>query len=790
MNQSRSHHIDLNINRLHIDLSTWLRNRRTATTLLISFVVIGICTLAIGKYFSHLTNKRIISQQASKLLINKGLLVAEVDNAHGDLKFIKKTLFGELSQKKLSPFEIYRQHETYLANFLNSQRSFLSLAWREQPTIRKGLLRQHEPDKYIAEHNISEQDQSSLTIFQPIDSSKRFQRPQGLELSLSIAKVLNPPSSELPYKKPRCFLIIDHQGHTRYDSLLIHDGHDHQHLPLSSSQKETERVSELINQTPQGSYKDSTGSWHWTNIELNAEIDGVKTLGNNWKLVSHVPPIVFHDATRGHLIPLGIGSLIIFSLIILPLSFLSDLINSKRKKLLAQQSWQASHDSLTGCINRRAGLQLLENKIEESKNLGQINALLFIDVDHLSQINNSYGHAVGDKSLIKICENIKQSVRSNDHLIRMGGDEFIVSLNNIGSTTNASYVAKKILKSCDFTIPLDKTIVPVSVSIGIAVTSPNTDISNEKIIEAADIAMLEAKQQGRNQIILIDLHLSQNNKKMIKSEREDSSKHRQKSLKSELERALKTNLFELYFQPIFNKEKIITGAEALLRLTTSDDQTISPAIFIPIAEQNGLMPAIGNWVIQAVFEQVRQWKKKGLNPPVISINLSTTQLDNANIETQNLITKIAEQYCLTGNDLHPKDFKFEITETTTFSNQTLALDQITNLAKMGFKISIDDFGVGFASLERLRGFPVDEIKLDKDFTKNVVENELDSSLVKAVTHLAKDLNMDLVAEGVETIEQFNQLCELDCDFFQGYLFEKPLSASQFADKYLQQKEKD
>ena len=158
-----------------------------------------------------------------------------------------------------------------------------------------------------------------------------------------------------------------------------------------------------------------------------------------------MPPIVFHDATRGHLIPLGIGSLIIFSLIILPLSFLSDLINSKRKKLLAQQSWQASHDSLTGCINRRAGLQLLESKIEESKNLGQINALLFIDVDHLSQINNSYGHAVGDKTLIKICENIKQSVRSNDYLIRMGGDEFIVSLNNIGSTTNASYVAKKYL---------------------------------------------------------------------------------------------------------------------------------------------------------------------------------------------------------------------------------------------------------------------------------------------------------------------------------------------------------
>ena len=784
MNQIQPNRINLKTASLQIEILAWLRKRRTLATFLTSFVIVGIFTLAIGKYFSHLTNKRIISQQTSKLLINKGLLVAEVDNAHGDLEFIKKTLFDELNQTKLTPFEIYRQHETYLTNFVNSQRSFLSLAWREQTTIRKGLLRRNEHDRFHSGHNITEQDQSILTIFHPIGSSTSSQRSQGLELSLSIAKVLNPPSSELPYKKPRCFLILDHQGHTRYDSLKIHEGHDHQHLPLSSSQKETERVSELINEATKGSYKDSTGSWQWTNIELNAEIDGVKTPGNNWKLISHVPPIVFQNATRGHLFPLGIGSLVIFGVIILPLSFLSDFINSKRKKLLDQQSWQASHDGLTGCINRRAGLQLLEKKIEDSKTLGQIYALLFIDVDHLSHINNSYGHAIGDKTLIKICERIKKSIRSNDDLIRMGGDEFIVSLNNIGSPDNASNVAKKILNSCNITLPFENTIVPVSVSIGIAVTSPKTNISNEKIIEAADISMLEAKQRGRNKFTLIDLQANKNDEKEIKVEREDSPKHRQKSIKNELELALKNNLFELYYQPIFNQEKNIVGAEALLRLTTSDNQNISPAIFIPIAEQNGLMPAIGNWVIQAAFEQVRQWKKKGLKPPIISINLSTTQLDDHRIENQNSIARIAEKYCTSGKDLQSKDFKFEITETTTFSNTADAIGELKNLAKMGFKISIDDFGAGFASLERLRGFPANEIKLDKDFTKNVVENQLDSSLVKAVTHLAKDLNMNLVAEGVETLEQFIKLDELGCDLFQGYLFEKPLPASQFADRYL------
>ena len=360
MNQIQPNRINLKTANLQSAILAWIRKRRTLATFLTSFVIVGIFTLAIGKYFSHLTNKRIISQQTSKLLINKGLLVAEVDNAHGDLEFIKKTLFDELAQNKHTPFEIYRQHETYLTNFVNSQRSFLSLAWREQTTIRKGLLRRNEHDRFHSGHNITEQDQSILTIFHPIGSSTSSQRSQGLELSLSIAKVLNPPSSELPYKKPRCFLILDHQGHTRYDSLKIHEGHDHQHLPLSSSQKATERVSELINEDTNGSYKDSTGSWQWTNIELNAEIDDVKTPGNNWKLISHVPPIVFQNATRGHLFPLGIGSLVIFGVIILPLSFLSDFINSKRKKLLDQQSWQASHDGLTGCINRRAGLQLLE----------------------------------------------------------------------------------------------------------------------------------------------------------------------------------------------------------------------------------------------------------------------------------------------------------------------------------------------------------------------------------------------------------------------------------------------
>lgn len=784
MNQIPPNHIDSKMARMHIEVLNWIRKRRTLATFFTSIAVIGIFTLAIGKYFSHLTNKRIIAQQTSKLLINKGLLVAEVENARGDLKFIEKTLFDELAKNKLTPFEIYQQHETYLTNFVNSQRSFSSLAWREQPTIRKGLLRRNEVDKFHSDHDITEQDQSILTIFHPISMSTSLQRSQGLELSLSIAKVLNPPSSELPYKKPRCFLIVDHQGHTRYDSLKIHDGHDHQHLPLSSSQKETERVSELINQATKGSYKDSTGSWQWTNIKLNAEIDGVKTPGNNWTLVSHVPPIVFQNATRGHLFPLGIGSLVVFGLIILPLSFLSDFINSKRKKLLTEQSWQASHDGLTGCINRRAGLELLEKRIEASKIFEQIYALLFIDVDHLSHINNSYGHSIGDKTLIKICERIKKSVRSNDDLIRMGGDEFIVSLNDIGSPDNASHVANKILNSCNFTLPLDNTIVPVSVSIGIAVTSPNTKISNEKIIEAADISMLEAKQRGRNQFTLIDLQADQNDEKEVKVEREDSPKHRQKSIKNELELALKNNLFELYYQPIFNQEKKMVGAEALLRLTTSDKQNISPGIFIPIAEQNGLMPAIGHWVIQTAFEQVRQWKKQGLKPPIISINLSTTQLENQKIENQNPILRIAEKYCMPGKDLQPKDFKFEITETTTFTNAADAIGELKNLSRMGFKISIDDFGAGFASLERLRGFPANEIKLDKDFTKNVVENQLDSSLVKAVTHLAKDLNMNLVAEGVENLEQFIQLCELGCDLFQGYLFEKPLPALQFANRYL------
>ena len=609
------------------------------------------------------------------------------------------------------------------------------------------------------------------------------QQSSGLELSLSIAKILNPPSSNLPYKKPRCFLILDQQGHTRYDSLTIHNGHDEHHPTLSSSNQHTKKVAARIHQTGQGSFKDHTGSWQWTTIELNADIDGIHAKDNHWKLVSHVPPIVFKNATQGHLLPLGTGSLVIFGLIITPLSFFSNFISTKRKKLLAQHAWEASHDSLTGCINRGSGLEILQRQSIESSRPDQINALLFIDVDHLSQINNSYGHAVGDAALIKTCKSIRKSIRSNDTLIRMGGDEFIVILNNIGSTKNAKNVADKVLKACNTTLPMDKTIVPVSMSIGIAVTSPHSGISPQKIIETADMAMLDAKQQGRNQITLIDLKTNKAKNLDDSSSLQGVQKPRQNPLGKELEKALQQNSLSLYYQPIFSKDTTLAGAEALLRLTTTDNRSVSPDVFIPIAEQNGLMPAIGSWVVQTAFDQVRQWRAEGLAPPVISINLSTTQLDDQATNTINQITQITSA-CLASKKLSPSDFKFEITETTTLSNQGEALTELRSLSRMGFKISIDDFGAGFASLERLRDFPADQIKLDKDFTKNVVHSDIDSSLVKAITHLAKDLKMELVAEGVENLEQFHRLRDLDCTLFQGYLFEKPISATQFADKYL------
>ena len=762
---------------------TWLSSRRTAATFASSAAIVGVFTIAIGNYFSHLTNQRIISQQTSKLLINKGLLVAEVDNAHGDLRFVNNTLFKQGQPNTSAPFEIYQQNEDYLRKFVNSQRSYLSLTWRENPISRTEQLQRSEETNTQTGQNSRDQDQSRLTIFQPVHADASHQQATGLELSLSIAKILNPPSSELPYKKPRCFLILDNNGLTRYDSLTIHDGHDQNHPTLSTSNQDTKQVAELIKQTPKGSFKNHSGSWQWTTIQLNAGIDGINTSDNRWKLVSHVPPVIFQNATRGHLLPLGIGSLIIFGLIITPLSFFSSFINSKRKKLLAEHAWQASHDSLTGCINRGSGLDILERQLNESEDLEQINALLFIDLDHLSQINNSYGHAIGDQALIKVSKCMRKSLRNNDTLIRMGGDEFIVSLNNIGSTSNAQNVAEKILNACNTTIPLDKTVVPISISIGIAVTDPKNKISHQKIIETADFAMLNAKQQGRNQVTLIDLKTQTVNSKSSSAHHQDTKKSRQNSLSKELEHALKNNAFHLCYQPIFNKDKVLYGAEALLRLTTSDNQSISPNIFIPIAEQNGLMPAIGSWVVKTVFEQVKQWNQEGCQTPVIAINLSTTQLDNEAIGENGKITQIVSS-CLADKKLSPENFKFEITETTTLSTQSDALDELRSLSNIGFKISIDDFGAGFASLERLRGFPADEIKLDKEFTKNVVRSDIDSSLVKAVTHLAKDLNMELVAEGVENLEQFHHLRDLGCDLFQGYLFEKPISASQFADKYL------
>lgn len=183
----------------------WLSSRRTAATFASSAAIISVFTIAIGNYFSHLTNQRIISQQTSKLLVNQGLLVAEVENAHGDLKFVNSTLFKDKHPNTITPFEIYQQHEDYLKNFIDSQRSYLSLAWRESPISRTGQLLRREETNTQTGQNSRDQDQSRLTIFQPVHADASHQQATGLELSLSIAKILNPPSSELPYKNHAAF---------------------------------------------------------------------------------------------------------------------------------------------------------------------------------------------------------------------------------------------------------------------------------------------------------------------------------------------------------------------------------------------------------------------------------------------------------------------------------------------------------------------------------------------------------------------------------------------------------
>lgn len=422
---------------------------------------------------------------------------------------------------------------------------------------------------------------------------------------------------------------------------------------------------------------------------------------------------------------------------------------------------RALHDSLTGLPNRTLVLDRLRQCLSrrDASNTGL--AVLFIDLDHFKRINDSFGHDAGDQLLITVAQRLQRTMRPSDTVARLAGDEFVVVCPDVTTYRDAAVIAERLLKGLAPVIRLKDDEVFVAASIGIAMAEPGYDA--EKLIGSADIAMYEAKTSGRARYQLFDGQMQMQVATRLRIERD-------------LHRAIANGEFRLYFQPVIAAASgAVVSVEALLRWQHPERGLLSPAEFIPIAEETGLIIPIGTWVIEETCRLAQTWGilRDTCLPLGVSVNLSAKQLIQSD-----LIEKVTRIFSLTAFDPTRIEFGFEVTETAVMSDPAAAAETLQALRDLGARISIDDFGTGYSSLAYLKRFPVDTLKVDRSFVMNIDNDRVDQAIVRAVTDLGHSMDLMVVAEGVETAEQAQILRQLDVDLLQGFLYARPQPAEQ------------
>jgi len=418
---------------------------------------------------------------------------------------------------------------------------------------------------------------------------------------------------------------------------------------------------------------------------------------------------------------------------------------------------QAYHDTLTNLPNRTLFQDRLQQAIVASKRNDEKFALLFIDLDQFKKINDSLGHHVGDDVLIETAKRFQKLLREEDTLSRLGGDEFTIILKNIKDERSAATVAQKLINSMKAPIEAANHTLHISASIGISIY-PNDTTSQEDLIKFADTAMYKAKDEGRNNFQFYSAEMTKNAfDKVI--------------MENSLRVAIKENQFKVYYQPQYDAtSNKIVGMEALVRWFHPHVGMISPFEFIPLAEENGLIVAIDELVMQMAMKQFSQWYMQGLNPGKLALNLSMKQLADNNFMTH--LLKTMKTY-----DFDASWLELEITEGQMMQNPEQSIKKLKRLNKLGIEIAIDDFGTGYSSLSYLKKLPLHKLKIDKSFIDDIPTDSDDVAITKAIIAIAQSLNLKLIAEGVETQEQKSFLIENDCNMIQGYLYSKPLNDS-------------
>lgn len=433
--------------------------------------------------------------------------------------------------------------------------------------------------------------------------------------------------------------------------------------------------------------------------------------------------------------------------------FLKKIVGRTNDKLLHF----ATHDVLTGLPNRALLLERIQHAIHVSRRSGLSFAVLFMDLDGFKAINDSLGHAVGDGLLIAVGQRIRACIRGEDMVSRIGGDEFVVVMSNLASPDVVENLSENILGVLRQDFQVDEATLRVTSSIGISVF-PNSGDTVDALMKNADAAMYEAKQSGRNTYRFFEPAMH-------------ASAMRHLTIRHALHQAVEYHQLSLHFQPRFEgRNRTLTGLEALLRWDHPELGSMSPSEFIPIAERSGQIIQIGDWVLREVCAQILRWDAAGMPPVKVALNLSPLQM------RPDLVDSISAIVGLAG--ISPERLMFEITETAAMKNVEKSVRIISDLQALGYDIAIDDFGAGYSSLAYLQQFHCRQIKIDKFFTSRLDQaNDSGPAIVSAIIALAHALNMEVVAEGVETEAQLEVLQKLNCDQVQGFLLARPAAAA-------------
>lgn len=436
-----------------------------------------------------------------------------------------------------------------------------------------------------------------------------------------------------------------------------------------------------------------------------------------------------------------------------------------RKETEKQLEYRAHYDSLTGLPNRLLFRDRLVNAIHAAARHGFGVAVMYLDLDHFKLVNDGLGHSFGDRLLADVAHRLEDVLRDSDTVSRIGGDEFSILLPEISHTEGVLGVASKVLEALARPFHLEGHDLFVTASIGVS-CYPNDGDDAESLLKCADAAMYRSKELGRNQVQLFTATMNERYVQRL-------------ALEQQLHRALEREELELHYQPVYDRaRRRIVSVEALIRWQHPVRGLIGPDEFIGLAEDTGLIVPIGSWALKTACRQLRSWQQEGVPALRVAVNISPVQL-----QQRDLVESVRATIEASGID--PAMLQLEVTETAAMANLDLTMKVLCELREMGIGVAVDDFGTGQSSLTYLKHFPIDTVKIDKAFLRDVTEDETAAAIVSYVINLAHTLRLRVVAEGVETDAQFSFLRHYSCDLMQGFLFSRPLRAADVV-PYLQQ----